>query len=94
MIPVYFPGIGVKVFVDISRFLPPNLSDNGAYEESIRQGRRIDRRTLSGARKGVLTKCDVKTLVHLRDFASSYSGQPLTLEDILRFEPDEEDELA
>lgn len=80
------------MFVDIGRFLPSEMSDNGAFEESIRQGRRIDRRTLSVARKGTLTRCDVKTLIYLRDFAATVSGQTLTLEDILRIELEEEED--
>jgi hypothetical protein len=74
------------VLIDISDYWPTGLSVNKAYEDSIRKNCRIDRRTLTAAREGKLAKCEVGTLIRLRDFAAQMSGKKLALEDVMRFE--------
>jgi len=74
----------MKVYVDISQYWPQNLSLNAVYEELLLQGRKIDRRTLSGAKAGTLTKSEFVTLVKLRDWLRERTNNPdLKIDDLL-----------
>jgi hypothetical protein len=77
----------LKVYVDIGSYWPDGLSVNAAYEELLMQGVKIDRRTLSSAKSGTLTKSDFTTLVKLRDWVRRLAHDDrLTIDDILKQE--------
>lgn len=79
----------MKIYVDISQYWPQNLSLNAVYEELLLQGRKIDRRTLSGAKAGTLTKSEFVTLVKLRDWLRERTNNPdLKIDDLLMQKPD------
>lgn len=83
-------ALAMRIFVDLSHYWPDELSVNKAYEQLIIRGTKIDRRSLYQARKGQLARCELLTLVRLRDWAREMSGQKnLSLEDILVERPDE-----
>lgn len=77
------------MFVDISPYWPKELSVNAAYEDLLRQDKKIDRRTLIAAKEGRLTKCEFSTLLKLRDFASQRAERQLSIDDL--FQTVEED---
>ncbi len=74
----------MKVFVDISPYWSKELSINAAYEDLLRQDKKIDRRTLIAAKEGRLTKCEFSTLFKLRDFASQLAERQLSLDDLFQ----------
>lgn len=74
----------MTVYVDLSKYWPKDLSLNAAYEELLIQGRKVDRRTLSAAKAGNLTKSEFTTLVKLRDWIRELTMNPdLKIDDLL-----------
>jgi hypothetical protein len=77
----------VKVYVDIGSYWPDSLSVNAAYEELLMQGIKIDRRTLSAAKAGTLTKSDFATLIKLRNWVRQLTeNKDLTVDDLMKQE--------
>lgn len=82
----------MKAYVDISKYWKENLSVNAAYEELIMKGMKIDRRTLSSAKNGTLSRSEYSTLIRLRDWVRELSGdEKISIEDILVIKEDEDD---
>ncbi|MEG3437745.1 hypothetical protein V0288_11500 [Pannus brasiliensis CCIBt3594] len=79
----------VRVYVDIGKFWPVELSVNAAYEQLLIRGAKVDRRTLSAARSGTLARSEYLTLLRLRDWVRDLTGNSeLTIDDLLRVEDD------
>lgn len=76
----------MKVYVDIGSFWGERLSINQVYENLVKQGKKIDRRTLSAAKHGQLSKCEFTTLLRLRDLASQLAGRHVTLDELFKVE--------
>lgn len=77
----------MEVYVDLRPYWPKGLSINAAYEELLLKGLKVDRRTLSAAKAGTLTKSEFITLVKLRDWIRQLTGKPeITIDDLLRIE--------
>jgi hypothetical protein len=75
----------LKICVDIGSYWPDGLSVNAAYEELLMQGIKIDRRTLSSAKSGTLSKSDFATLIKLRDWVRQLAhNDKLTIDDIMK----------
>jgi hypothetical protein len=80
-----------KVYVDLSPYWPSGKSIASVYEQLLLEGNKIDRRTLSSAKSGLLTKSEFATLVKLRDWVRKETGRSdLAIDDLLRFEPEED----
>jgi len=75
----------MRVCVDVSEYWPNGLSLNAAYEDLLMQGRKVDRRTLSNAKAGTLTKSEFTTLIKLRDWLREITKNPeLKIDDLLK----------
>ena len=92
IIGVQANSLNMRAYVDIGQFWTDGLSINAAYEGLLIKGRKIDRRTLTSAKEGTLTRSEYSTLVRLRDYARELSGnENLRIEDILVIKENEED---
>jgi len=81
----------MRAYVDIGKFWQDGLSVNAAYEELIMKGMKIDRRTLSSAKDGTLSRSEYSTLIRLRDWSRELTGnKTLSIDDILIIKEDED----
>lgn len=79
----------MKVYVDISQYWPEGKSVNAVYEELIMQNRKVDRRTLSAAKEGTLSRTEYVTLVRLRDWVRDLTNnENLSVDDLFIIEED------
>ncbi|MEB3828396.1 hypothetical protein [Phormidium sp. CCY1219] len=80
-----------KVYVDLSPYWPEGKSISSVYEELLVEGNKVDRRTLSSAKSGLLAKAEFATLVKLRDWVRKETGRSnLAIDDLLRFKAQED----
>ena len=92
MVDVQQSALIVKVYVNIGKYWKEGMSVNAAYDDLITKGLRVDRRTLSSAKEGTLSRSEYSTLISLRDWVREISGnKKISIEDILVIEEDEED---
>lgn len=83
----------MRCYVNFGDYWPENLSVNAAYERLLVKGWKVDRRTLSAAKKGELIKSDFSTLVHLRNWARELTKNPnLTIDEMLTIEDKKKEE--
>lgn len=81
----------MRAYVDIGKYWSKGLSVNAAYEELIMKGMKIDRRTLSSAKDGTLSRSEYSTLIRLRDWIRELSGnKELCIDDLLVIREDED----
>lgn len=74
----------MPTYVDLSSYWKDDLSINEIYEKLLIEGKKIDRRTLTAAKKGTLTRSEFSTLENLKELAKILSGKKdLSIEDIL-----------
>ncbi|NER83543.1 MAG: hypothetical protein F6K42_29120 [Leptolyngbya sp. SIO1D8] len=67
-------------YIDLSKFWPEDFP----ISEAIRRTG-LDRRTLSSAKKGLLDRCQVDTLIELQKLASEFQGKKVQLEEMIVF---------
>ena len=74
----------MKAYVDIGKYWKDGMSVNAAYDDMITKGLKVDRRTLSLAKQGALSRSEFSTLISLRDWVRELSGnKKISIEDIL-----------
>ena len=84
IIDVQLASSNMRAYVDIGKYWQEGLSVNAAYEDLIMKGMKIDRRTLSSAKDGTLSRSEYSTLIRLRDWSRELSGnKKLCIDDIL-----------
>jgi hypothetical protein len=92
IIDVQLISSDMRAYVDIGKYWQEGLSVNAAYEDLIMKGMKIDRRTLSNAKDGTLSRSEYSTLIRLRDLVRELSGnKKLCIDDILIVKEDEDD---
>jgi hypothetical protein len=92
IIDVQLISSDMRAYVDIGKYWQKGLSVNAAYEDLIMKGMKIDRRTLSNAKDGTLSRSEYSTLIRLRDLVRELSGnKKLCIDDILIVKEDEDD---
>jgi hypothetical protein len=81
----------MKVYVNIGKYWKEGMSVNAAYDDLITKGLRVDRRTLSLAKNGTLSRSEYSTLISLRDWVREISGdKKISVEDILVIKEDKD----
>lgn len=92
IIDVQLTSSDMRAYVDIGKYWQEGLSVNAAYEDLIMKGLKVDRRTLSNAKDGTLSRSEYSTLIRLRDWVREISGNKnLCIDDLLVIEEDEDD---
>lgn len=77
----------MRVYVNIAKYWPHDLSVNAAYEQLLIKGMKIDRRTLTAAKAGTLSRSEYLTLLRLRNWLREITGnKKLTIDDLLKVE--------
>ena len=72
-------------FVDIGKYWKEGDSVNKVFELTIERGEKVDRNSLTLAKKGKLRRCEISTLWNIFSLAKYLSGNKnLNLEDILK----------
>ena len=90
MADVQQSAIDMRAYVDIGKYWKEGMSVNAAYDDLITRGLRVDRRTLSSAKEGTLSRAEFSTLISLRDWVRELSGnKKISIEDILVIKEDQ-----
>lgn len=91
MVDVQQSASTMKVYVNIGKYWKEGMSVNAAYDDLITKGLRVDRRTLSSAKDGTLSRSEFSTLISLRDWVREISGnKKISIEDILVIKEEED----
>jgi len=75
----------MRAYLNISKYWPEGYTVNRAYKEIYeQQGFKVNQITLTAAKKGRLVRCELITLIKIRDWLREKTGnENLSIEDLI-----------